>query len=1119
MVLGESVVPPRRESGIKTASKRTRLPHKLRDRLIEVIEATIGRPLDPRSATQIDPRKSDPQPPNLYKWQFSDTYPEFLSRWHADQIHACYEALEQGHLIVVNVDSESSEARQIADNESAETSAHDSSSITRVTETPSINGSASSCRATVDKNSSQSETRETHGRGDSIPGPGSVVPQSGQVSRSTVPLRGLDDLQAQMLGMLNTALKSQAEELEITWKGRHESELTKLREKVAEAEEKLQKECASHRESLNSLLAMQRDGEKQRSRIAQLDRELRDKATSSRSEDEKMRARVTQLERELSDKVSLARSEGRQSMSDEILKDLDRTMEGERLALRRHHVEQLSNVRAESYQLGLQAGRSEAANSDVIRLNVDQTAEIEGLKRQHLKELKSARIAGRELAYTELSLGPDERVNLLLQNHVDLSSNRKIRELKTIHQNWHDIPQRILPSHMLPEGHTPGDKTLYLLARLSKEVDAATASRLLSEEIDERCKQNPNTLTNNSITNADIRGVLHRINPSSLGGLPASQKSAKLSQQSPSHPQGKPGESHPVEESSRSRTSVGLITSNEFEERPIEQRHSNNSSKALPTANMSDALQISREMIGQTGETNSTTPNRRANILRATALTLNDYIKGLPPITVRLPYPLQSFSVSFLREKIGGGEFAFSKVGASMLKKQIIPWPEVIRIIPEHQKFAPKLGRHGALAFVEGRPGCGDVGKTYATVFRQNKERFLYIGHYTLCSKETVSLEEWKTWSEEEKLVIAREIRDTNWGETLLTEKCLKSPEELAQISLKKHLDEILKLFDRESEPNLRMTWSILRFDEFKIKDYEVLRSARTNAEPPKNLQKEDEGEADTGRTLEDYFKEAVQQFLDGKNAPKLNFSSSSDFTAARTSRKIVGKTVEQVREICIANPDDSLFFGIHYGSLTQKIRTFGTAARLFPGLSETSSWNRKPDSKRHIIDWTREILAGRLQNTGHVIFALHVVLMIFNEQKVQILRDTSDRRASAPSTTRNTLTASTRPLLGPRGYQPEYDDSDSDEILFNKRKRRKTTSFTALPSRTQHNQRAAGTVQQPSVEIIERSSTIFVDLGAGKKASPAVKKDHESLKEDLYDASPPPGARKRVHSKRASGV
>tara|TARA_R110002060_G_scaffold39043_2_gene50257 strand:- start:230 stop:421 length:192 start_codon:yes stop_codon:yes gene_type:complete len=53
---------------------------------------------------------------------------------------------------------------------------------------------------------------------------------------------------------------------------------------------------------------------------------------------------------------------------------------------------------------------------------------------------------------------------------------------------------------------------------------------------------------------------------------------------------------------------------------------------------------------------------------------------------------------------------------------------------------------------------------------------------------------------------------------------------------VKEQADEIPKLFDRESEPNLRMTWAVLRLDEFRADDYESLKSAMAHPEP-KSLQ------------------------------------------------------------------------------------------------------------------------------------------------------------------------------------------------------------------------------------------------------------------------------------------
>lgn len=85
--------------------------------------------------------------------------------------------------------------------------------------------------------------------------------------------------------------------------------------------------------------------------------------------------------------------------------------------------------------------------------------------------------------------------------------------MKRIFQNWHNIPQHALPSYMLLEGHTPGDETLYLLARLSNEVDVDTATKLLKGEIEHRNQNLAEDARSVTIMNVDIRKVLNKICP------------------------------------------------------------------------------------------------------------------------------------------------------------------------------------------------------------------------------------------------------------------------------------------------------------------------------------------------------------------------------------------------------------------------------------------------------------------------------------------------------------------------------------------------------------------------------------------------------------------------------
>ncbi|KAF4635175.1 hypothetical protein G7Y89_g2934 [Cudoniella acicularis] len=139
----------------------------------------------------------------------------------------------------------------------------------------------------------------------------------------------------------------------------------------------------------------------------------------------------------------------------------------------------------------------------------EQALQLKQMGEKHIRGFEMAKEEGRIAAYKELALPLEERLDPLR-----LSSNRKVRELKTIFQNWGDIPQKALPSEMLPEGHTPGDKTLYLIAKLSKETDKVTAGSRLQQEIDRRNSHVSMEARNSILTNADIRKVLETIAPS-----------------------------------------------------------------------------------------------------------------------------------------------------------------------------------------------------------------------------------------------------------------------------------------------------------------------------------------------------------------------------------------------------------------------------------------------------------------------------------------------------------------------------------------------------------------------------------------------------------------------------
>jgi len=157
------------------------------------------------------------------------------------------------------------------------------------------------------------------------------------------------------------------------------------------------------------------------------------------------------------------------------------------------------------------------------------------------------------------------------------------------------------------------------------------------------------------------------------------------------------------------------------------------------------------------------------------------------------------------------------------------------------------------------------------------------------------------------------------------------------------------------------------------------------------------------------------------------------------------------VYRICKVDPSKCLFFGRSFNNLVHEVRTFGTDARRFRMVFQpkSSRADRTLDARQRVADLTRDVFANQLHKADVVLFALHLMLSIYKEQEAQDPRETNDRRESAPSTTRYTLTASTRPLLDPRANRHHGNGSNSDEILYVSSKRRKR--LLSLHDRSAH--------------------------------------------------------------------
>jgi hypothetical protein len=199
-------------------------------------------------------------------------------------------------------------------------------------------------------------------------------------------------------------------------------------------------------------------------------------------------------------------------------------------------------------------------------------------------------------------------------------------------------------------------------------------------------------------------------------------------------------------------------------------------------------------------------------------------LNSLPRLsTSNIPSEVQSFSSAFIRENIGGTKLTFSRVGTPMVHKQIVRWPELIRINPEAHEYAPYLGSsYGTVTLVEGRfiedrDPC-NTGAVYPGILRRAKDDCEYIGHYKILSWEQVLVGVWKSWSKQRRDSVVKGF-DSKWGDEVLLQNGLQVLDEWQD---SRH-QQIHRFFERESKPHLRMVWAILPFHEFNRRDYSAL--------------------------------------------------------------------------------------------------------------------------------------------------------------------------------------------------------------------------------------------------------------------------------------------------------
>lgn len=198
-----------------------------------------------------------------------------------------------------------------------------------------------------------------------------------------------------------------------------------------------------------------------------------------------------------------------------------------------------------------------------------------------------------------------------------------------------------------------------------------------------------------------------------------------------------------------------------------------------------------------------------------------DEIEALPlPSKSLVPSRLQKFPIEFVQKFIRGDNFTFSVCGRTTRDKQIVNWPEMIKLNAETHPLCPSPGSNGALVFVDGRPNTGEIGKIYPTLLREKVGFYTYIGHYKVIKRITMPVETWKAYTEEERHRVVNEIEKREWGQSLLNSKGLCTN---ATDKEEKRRDDLLRFFERTEEPYLRMSWTLIQFVSFEEEDYKTL--------------------------------------------------------------------------------------------------------------------------------------------------------------------------------------------------------------------------------------------------------------------------------------------------------
>ncbi|KAI9736835.1 MAG: hypothetical protein M1818_005886 [Claussenomyces sp. TS43310] len=469
----------------------------LKRRLISFLEAKLGRSITSPSSKSFDIRKDYDSKPDCYRWGFTLSYSSFpsvgISRWSTMDQKKCEKALDQGWLTVTDLRPNTSEdqrgdstedsiqynlpagclsSRQVAIKdpvEVAEDERTDQTSLASTDEATAIFEGAENTEdpfTVIDNQMAKIRVHASIGSSELATIRASL---SASETRTSSQIREIDNLEQNLHRLRKDHLHNLSVGL-------------CLKQKLACASFNLEIEQAILRTQMEEQAAVST------ARLSELENQLRENAGASEAV------------------IAAAQQQAR----DTILLD----MQDDRDAQLRAHLAKLEAVRLEARAQG------KSSQLQIIKLK----GELESLKQNHASQISRAREEGRKEG-RDNATSEDEAFRTLLEEH-GVNYGRKAREMKTIYSNWNDIPQNILLAPMLPEGRILGDRTLILLAKLSKEEkDPERASTLLQQEVSHRNSQLSAAARNPAVTNADISRVLATLESSLAVNLAASEAS------------------------------------------------------------------------------------------------------------------------------------------------------------------------------------------------------------------------------------------------------------------------------------------------------------------------------------------------------------------------------------------------------------------------------------------------------------------------------------------------------------------------------------------------------------------------------------------------------------------